>query len=295
MIDIFQRIQILTGFDQQSGVHIGKQRFDGRQHHKGIAEGDQIPGIGRLVADLAQQTFQIIDRVQIFAQLVPVHISFAQHFHRVQPQVYLFFVDQRLFDIFAQQTAAHGGFRAVQYAQQRTLLLFLPQSLRQLQIPPGSAVKQHVLADQIRIQMRKMRQRRLLCLVQIFKQRPGGDHAGRKILDPQPGKGTDTKMLHQVFAAALLVKIVGCKRIDRDPQPVFQVLNIVAADKKLLVADDLGRRVFLDLVLQLAGVVHFCQIVIARRHIGHGNTCFAGRIYDTENIVVLTLVQRLQV
>ena len=53
------------------------------QHFQGGLKGNQIPGAGRLVADPADETLQIVHRVQILSQFFPGNIIHVQFLHRI--------------------------------------------------------------------------------------------------------------------------------------------------------------------------------------------------------------------
>ncbi len=59
-------------------------------------------------------------------------------------------------------------------------------------------------------------------------------------------------MLHQNPAAQIVVKIPVIQRIDTDAKPFPQISGINTADEKRLIADDLCRREFIDLIQELS-------------------------------------------
>ena len=84
-----------------------------RKHLQGIAERDQIPGIGRLVADPPDETFQIIDGIQILTDFLSGNVIHIQFFHRLLAFQYLCFMYQRLFNAGTKQSGPHGRLRLV--------------------------------------------------------------------------------------------------------------------------------------------------------------------------------------
>ena len=103
------------------------------------------------------------------------------------------------------------------------------------------------------------------------------------------------KMLHQALPAGILVKIMGFRRIYRNFQPVSHILRVNSADKKGIVADYLGRHIFVYLVHQFPPVFHFRQVIVAGSHIGNGKTDFIGHISNAHQIIIFCFFQRLHI
>ena len=85
----------------------------------------------------------------------------------------------------SQQPCAHGGPGLVQHPQKAALLLLAPQSLRQLQIPPGRQIQLHELPLPVVVQPVYMVQVRFLGVVEVIQQRPQRQH-GRRVVPGQP-------------------------------------------------------------------------------------------------------------
>ena len=88
-------LQFLTGKPFQ-------HHLDRRKHLQGVPECDEVPGIGRLVGDLAQQPLQIVDGVQVFPDFIPGDALAAEFLQGVQPLFHLSLVDQGLLQHAAQ-------------------------------------------------------------------------------------------------------------------------------------------------------------------------------------------------
>ena len=58
-------------------------------------------------------------------------------------------------------------------------------------------------------------------------------------------------MLKQLLFTHCVIEIPGVQRENGDFQPLFQILQIDAADAECLITDDLGRRKFDDLETSL--------------------------------------------
>ena len=61
--NILQAVDALLHLPQFLTGKAFQDCLDGRKHLQGIAERDKIPGVRRLVGDLAQQPFQVVDRI----------------------------------------------------------------------------------------------------------------------------------------------------------------------------------------------------------------------------------------
>ena len=73
------------------------------------------------------------------------------------------------------------------------------------------------------------------------------------------------------------------------------VFQIHATHIKALIADNLGRRKFIDLIDQLALGVHFCDIIVAGGNIRKGNPIFICQVDNTHNVIVFGFIQCLDI
>ena len=103
------------------------------------------------------------------------------------------------------------------------------------------------------------------------------------------------KMLHQAADTVILIKIMRLQCKHRDMKPPFQILQINSADNQRIIADDLRRSIFIDLVKQLLMILHLCQIIIPCGDICNRHTDPAFKVSNTHQIVVLRLLQRLDI
>ena len=87
--------------------------------------------------------------------------------------------------------------------------------------------------------MRQIGQIVLLGLQKILKERSRTDDPAVIISKPQSCKGRDAEMFQQFISAQLIIKIPGVKGIDRDTQPVFEIVQVHPAHIERLIADDL--------------------------------------------------------
>ncbi len=129
--------------------------------------------------------------------------------------------------------------------------MFLTERFRQLQVPAGGAVKQHVLVGQVGINMGKMGQVCLLGIIEILQKCSCSRQPHGKIADSQPHKGIHLKMPLQNPPAAVVVKKMRLQGVDRHMVSAPQLFHIITADQKCFVADNLRRLVFHQLVIQL--------------------------------------------
>ena len=166
-----QRAQILQAVNFFLDLPVCRSRqifqnsLDGRQHLHGAAKGDHIPWIGRLIAHLTQQPFQIIDRIQVFPDLVTGKRILTERFNRIQPLLHLCFLYQRLFQEGTKHSGSHGSLCLVQYPQKRASFVLLPKGFCQFQIPSGRTVQEHITVHKIGFNMSEMTERNLLRLI----------------------------------------------------------------------------------------------------------------------------------
>ncbi len=92
---------------------------------------------------------------------------------------------------------------------------------------------------------------RLLGIIQILQQGACRRESGGKVRNSQTCQGTGLKVTEKAFSASIVVKQVGFQRIDGNMVPGPQFFHMEAADQKSLVAYDLGRLIFHQLIIQL--------------------------------------------
>ena len=78
-------------------------------------------------------------------------------------------------------------------------------------------------------------------------------------------------------------------------KPPFQILQVDSADDQRIVADDLRRRIFIDLIEQFLMILHLCQIIVTRRDICDRHTDPAFKISNTHEIIVFRFLKRLDI
>ena len=165
LINVLQSIDFFPDGCQLLFLKARQHRLDRRQHLQRVTKSDQISGVCRLISYFAEQSFQIVNRIQVLSDLVPGDGILIQFLDCIQTFLHFFLINQRLLNIVSQQSAAHGRLRLVQYPQQRPSLLLFPQCLCQFQISSGGTVQQHVFAGKIGRNMSKMFKIRLLGII----------------------------------------------------------------------------------------------------------------------------------
>ena len=123
-----------------------------------------------MVADAGNQTLQIVNRLQIFPDLIPDHGFTVQFFDGILPLFNQFYIHQRLLYEASHHTGPHSCLCLVQHPEKRSPLLFLPKGLHQFQISPAGAVDQHEMVCHIGRDPAHMLQITLLGFFQINKQ-----------------------------------------------------------------------------------------------------------------------------
>ena len=180
-----QILQIIHIFIDFLHFFTGKsfyQCFDMRKHGNGGAKCNQISWIRRLIADSSNEALQVINRIQIFPDLFPVHFSFFQFFDCIQTVLNRFFVNQRLLDERPEHAGSHGCFGFIQNPEKRTTFYFVPQGLRKFQIASAGTVYEHITFGCIRRNGTHMIQSGFLGIQQIRKKRTGGNRGAFVIL-----------------------------------------------------------------------------------------------------------------
>ena len=101
------------------------------------------------------------------------------------------------------------------------------------------------------------------------------------------------KMLKQLLFTHCVIEIPGVQRENGDFQPLFQILQIDAADAECLITDDLGRRKFDDLVEQLFFTIQFSDLIFSGRNISNGKTEMFSHADDAHQIIVAAFIECL--
>ena len=243
-----------------------------------------------MVTDSGDQTLQIVNRLQIFPDLIPDHGFIVQFFDGILPLFNQFYIHQRLLHEASHHARAHGSLCLVQHPEKRTSLLFLPKRLHQFQISAAGAVDQHKMIRHIGSDPAHMLQITLLGLFQIDKQSSCRKNGSLIISQAQSFNGHDMEMFHQCFVAEFIIKIPGIQGVNRNIHPVFQIIHIYAADHQRLITDDLRRCVFIDLIHQFSALVHFSDIAFAGADIRNTDAKMIFHINDTHKIIVFCIV-----
>ena len=70
LINVLKPINILLNSRKLFLLEPLQNFFDGGQHFERVAERYEVPRIRRLIGHLAQKSFQIVDRIQVFPDLI---------------------------------------------------------------------------------------------------------------------------------------------------------------------------------------------------------------------------------
>ena len=123
--------------------------FNGHKHVQGVAQSDHVPGIGRAVGNACHQTLQVIDRSQIFADLIAVYTLFAKSLHAVKPLLDLCPLCEGLFQKAVKEAGTHGSTGLVKNPEQGAAFFLVAKGLCQFQIPACGTVQKHIFSRRI--------------------------------------------------------------------------------------------------------------------------------------------------
>ena len=166
-----------------------------RDHLQRTFKCQQVSRIRRSITDPADQTFQIVYRIQVFTDLLAKHRLHIQFRHRIQPFVDRIRINQRLFHKVSQHTGTHSCFRLIQHPQKGTTFLFFPQRLHQFQVSSRRTVDDHIAVCSIRDNFIHMLHGVFLGIQKIPEQGTGCDHTAVIISQSKPLKRGNLKML----------------------------------------------------------------------------------------------------
>ena len=234
-----------------------------RQHGKGIFKGNQVSRVGRLVADPANQPFQIVNGVQVLCHLLPGNIIHIQLLNGILPCKDSFPVNQRLLHEGAQHPGSHGRLRLIQHPEQRPSLLLLPEGLCQLQISSGGGVKHHILPCGVRCDGSQMIEGALLGFIEIGEHGSGCDSPGLVLGKPQSVQVVYMEVLPEESPAGIIRKEPVFKGRHHHMQAVLQLLQVDTGHIKRFIADNLRRGKLEYLVEKRPLRLYLCHQIIS--------------------------------
>ena len=171
--NLVHRIEPIQNVSKRAALITRQEITQLRNHAKRITQCKRVARIDAAVRNLGHQPLNIIDRLERLAHLLREHIVVHQLIDSIQAIFDFLLFGQGLFDPAAQQAATHGGCRAVEQPEQRSLLSSAAHGLGQLKIPPRNGIKQQMLAAIVDVNRVDMRQRVLLRFFQILQQCTG--------------------------------------------------------------------------------------------------------------------------
>ena len=244
-----------------------------------------------MIADLTENPLQIINGVQIFCELLPVNVASAKLLHKVLPPENFRLVNERLLQIPAEKSCAHGGFGLVQHPEQRALFLLFPHGLTELQIPLGGGIDDHELGALVITDIRDMIDRALLGIINIAKGRCGRKTGMLPVRKPQSGKPC-MEMLFQQLPGLFLTVVLLRKLCDDEVKAILQLLRIDTGFEKIMIHQKLRRREATQLIINGTAFSTARGEKFTGGNVNGGNTEAPGVTEDTHEEVVLSLLQR---
>ena len=248
LVKVGQRVQVFRHLMKLSLGELQQNVLNVGQILKGSFKGDQVSGIGGPVTDLHGQPFQIIDRIHVLPEFLPGHGIVFQHLHRIQPAVDITFGKQGLLDHLPEHPGSHGGPGAVQDPEQTAFFIFFTESLRQFQIPSGRTVENHKAVCLVEDQVHQVGQGVLLGLMQVTEEGAAGDRLIGQLSKPHLFQILLIILGQDLVAAVFRNKIAAVKRSDHGTQFLLQVVRIDPGDQQRIVAKDLCRLIFVQLI-----------------------------------------------
>ena len=121
---VFQLVHFLLQLHKQRRLQALHNIFDMRQHGQWRLKCNKVTRIGGLITNPADETLQIVDRIQIFPQFFPRDRIILQFLYCIQPLHNFFFFNQWLLQIPAKHPRTHRCLRFIQHPKQRASLIF---------------------------------------------------------------------------------------------------------------------------------------------------------------------------
>ncbi len=164
------RALIFIAVPEQPCLCYSHALFDMRQAHERYLQRNEIPRIGRAYLDAGKQALEIIDFLAAITQIAAQSEILHQLAHSIKPVIDFPDIEQRIFQPFFEQAAAHRRLREIQYIEQRILFAAITQIARDFKIPQRIGVYHEIFRC---IQIGQPVQMRKVCFdrfVQIIEQ-----------------------------------------------------------------------------------------------------------------------------
>ena len=292
LVELLHLVDALVDLLHERGPEEPELLPDVREHTERLLEGDEIPRVRRLIADLSEQTLEIVDGVQVLRHLLPVDIVPAELLDGVLPREDLRPVDERLLEKAPEHTRAHRGPGLVEDPEQRAALFLLPHRLDELEVPLGRGVDDHVLAACVVADVRDMRDGVLLRLIDIVQRRRGTQAREVPVREADPLDTCMEMLLEQLRRRLILVHPVLELRDDQI-EAVLDEIRVRARDHKRLIAHDLRRLEAAQLVEHLLHRTAGRRQELTGRHIDAADAEARRIVEDAHEEVVLRLIEPL--
>ena len=171
---VLERVHVRYSGEQDAPAP-GEQLLYTRQGLTACGQREQVPGVGRLIAQARGHALHVAYAVQGRAELAAQDVVLLELAHGSQALKYVLRLEQRHLHPGAERARAHRGFGAVEHAQQAAGLCAGAQVGRQLKAAPGLPVQLHVPVVLAEFQAVYVRHVALLRVGNVLQQRAAGE------------------------------------------------------------------------------------------------------------------------
>ena len=231
-IDIFIiRRDFASGILEHLRFDRRERRRDRRQHLQRQLQRNQVARIRRADLDARQKALEITDLGKRRTQGVAQREVLDELLHGIEPHVDGDDGQQRRFQPFLEQAAAHGRLREIKHIEQRVLLAAIAQVARDFEVTQRIRIDGEVLARVEARQVRELREVGLDRLVQVVEQRRDGRFCLRLVRTVG-----GVEMLDDAVVDMRRVRHVRDRRIRAGAKP--QVHEVIELRTERQVADE---------------------------------------------------------
>ena len=177
-----------------------EKRLDCRKLGQGIADCQEVPGIGAAHNDPAVESFKIIDSGEEAAQVIPQPVVLKKHCHSLEAGAYPGYIPQGKKQPAFKETGSHGGGGIIQGVQQRPFPAAPDDCLHQLEVSPRGLVNNQDIFKVDGDEFFNVRTGCFLGFLHILQERPGGRDPLFHMITAEPSQVEGPEMFKQGFS-----------------------------------------------------------------------------------------------
>ena len=204
---VLERVHVPRG-GEQGALGAREQLAQPRQARAGLAEGQHIPPVRRLIGDAGDEPGHIAHALEGAHELAAQDVVRIELAHRGEAGAYVPHGDERHLDPGAQQPRAHGRLGIVEHCEEAPALLAGADVGRELEAAARRPVELHVEPLVEQLEAVYVPALAHLRLVQVAQQRPGGREGEGAGVEPELGEAPGLELREHAPGGVPAVEII---------------------------------------------------------------------------------------